>query len=74
MIVFFKTSVPYDYLDCNISSYTESILCVCDLVLFRFQEILQEKALEVMSCLSPILVFAELGKERKDEKLSRNLN
>lgn len=47
---------------------------MCDLVLFSFQEILKEKALEVMSCLSPILVFAELGKERKDEKLSRNLN
>lgn len=47
---------------------------MCDLVLFSFQEILQEKALEIMSCLSPILVFAELGKERKDEKLSRNLN
>lgn len=54
--------------------HIRSPFCVCDLVLFSFQGILQEKALEVMSCLSPILVFAELGKERKDEKLSRNLN
>lgn len=39
---------------------------VCDLVLFSFREILQEKALEVMLCLSLVLVWAELAEKMRN--------